>query len=262
MSDEDKEIIKVGIIIPTLGVRLHYLKECIQSIKRDPNVFLIIISPNKLHLNSQLSDLVDRFFVEESRGLASAINQGVSEFPPSIKYFNWLGDDDLLTPNSLVTSRRVLKDNPGASGVYGMCEYINSVGSRIGINSSGPWARQLIRFGPNLIPQPGALISREIFRQIGGLRTDLKLAFDVDMFIKLQKVSSLAYIPSLLGKFRWHRDSLTVKARLVSVRESSKIRREHLPRFTRVISPLWEIPLMISIYLAGLIVHIKNLRIS
>jgi hypothetical protein len=249
---------RVAIVIPTLGNRNEYLEECIRSIKVAQDIHLVVISPDRLHLNPEVVLLVDQFLLEEGRGLALAINQAAFSLPSSIKYFNWLGDDDLLTSNSLEISKSIIVANPGASGVFGMCEYINSKGSTLGVNSSGAWAKQLIKFGPDLIPQPGALLSLKFFKQMGGLRTELKVAFDVDMFIRIQKYGPLIYVPVLLGKFRWHGNSLTVKTRHISVSEASKIRRHHLSKYTRSISILWELPVMVLTYLAGWFIHIRN----
>lgn len=248
----------VAIVVPTLGGRNKFLEECIRSIKVSQNTHLVVISPDHLDLNPEIAPLVDQFLLEEGRGLALAINQAAFSLPSTIKYFNWLGDDDLLTSNSLEISRGIFAANPDASGVFGMCEYINSKGSTLGVNSSGTWARQLIKFGPDLIPQPGALLSLEFFKQMGGLRTEFKVAFDVDMFIRIQKYGPLIYVPILLGKFRWHGKSLTVKARHISVREASKIRRRHLSKYTRLISILWELPVMVLTYSAGRLVQIRN----
>jgi GT2 family glycosyltransferase len=213
-------------------------------------------------LNPQLAALVNEFQLEESKGLAAAINQVAFGLPAGVEYFNWLGDDDLLTPNSISMSAKALDNNPTASGVFGKCEYINSKGNRIGVNSSGLWATKLIMFGPDLIPQPGALLRLSTFKQIGGLRTQYKLAFDVDMFIRLQKAHPLIYVPHILGKFRWHNDSLSVKSRLVSAKESSVIRRKNLPKSIRRLSLLWEIPVIILTYAAGWFVQIKNWRLN
>ena len=258
MSDPLNHLPRVAILVPTLGDREKYLEECIRSIKKSQDAYLVVISPRPLTLSPDLTQLIDEFLLEEGKGLASAINQAAFALPPTVKYFNWLGDDDLLTSDSLAISQRVLDENNGASAVYGKCEYINSEGSKLGINSSGTWARTLIKFGPDLIPQPGALISLEAFRQMGGLRTEFNLAFDVDMFIRLQDFGSLIYVPELLGKFRWHDDSLTVKTRLTSVKEASKIRRSHLPKISRPFSLFWESPVMILTYLAGWFVYLKN----
>jgi hypothetical protein len=258
VSDLLNHLPRIAILVPTLGNREKYLEECVRSIKASHDAYLVVISPHRLVLSPELTHLIDEFLIEEGKGLAAAINQAAFGLPQTVKYFNWLGDDDLLTSDSLAISQRVLDENHGASAVYGKCEYINSEGSKLGINPSGTWASTLIKFGPNLIPHPGALISLEVFRQMGGLRTEFNLAFDVDIFIRLQDFGSLIYIPALLGKFRWHDDSLTVKTRLISVKEASKIRRSHLPKISRPISLLWESPVMILTYLAGWFVHIKN----
>jgi hypothetical protein len=249
---------RIAIIVPTLGDRTQYLEECIQSISASQDAYLVLISPHPLKLSPEIGQLIDECVIEEGKGLAAAINQAAFALPSSVKYFNWLGDDDSLTSDSLAISQKVFDDNQGASAVYGMCEYINSQGLKLGINSSGSWAPTLIKFGPDLIPQPGALLSLQAFKQIGGLRTEFKLAFDVDMFIRLQKFGPLIYVPEVLGKFRWHNDSLTVKTRLISVKEASQIRRCHLPKFSRPFSMLWELPIMILTYFAGWAVNTKN----
>ena len=262
MSDLIGNSPRVAIVVPTLGNRFNYLEECIRSVKLSQGTYLVVISPHSLNLNPELVKLVDQFLLEEGKGLAAAINQAAFSLPSTIEYFSWLGDDDLLVLNSIENSIDVFAENPGASGVFGMCEYINSKGASLGVNSSGAWATKLIRFGPDLIPQPGSLLSLAAFKQIDGLRTEYNLAFDVDMFIRLQKYGPLIYVPKLLGKFRWHEDSLTVRARLISVKESSRIRRQYLPRFARLLSIFWEIPVMVLTYSAGWLVHMKNRKLG
>ena len=262
MSDVNGNSPRVAIVIPTLGNRFKYLEECIRSIKLSQGTYVVVISPHPLNLIPELAKLVDEFLLEEGGGLAAAINQAAFSLPSTIEYFSWLGDDDLLVLNSIENSIDVFAENPGASGVFGMCEYINSKGASLGVNSSGAWATKLIRFGPDLIPQPGSLLSLAAFKQIDGLRTEYNLAFDVDMFIRLQKYGPLIYVPKLLGKFRWHEDSLTVRARLISVKESSRIRRQYLPRFARLLSIFWEIPVMVLTYSAGWLVHMKNRKLG
>ncbi len=249
---------RIAVIVPTLGERTQYLEECIRSISSSQDAYVVLISPHPLKLSLEIKLLIDEYLIEEGKGLAAAINQAAFALPSTVKYFNWLGDDDSLTSNSLAISQKVFDDNQEASAVYGMCEYVDSQGSRLGINPSGSWAPRLIKFGPDLIPQSGALLSLKAFKQMGGLSTEFKLAFDVDMFIRLQKFGPLIYVPEVLGKFRWHDGSLTVKTRLTSVKEASQIRQRHLSKFSRPFSLLWELPIMILTYLAGWVVNKKN----
>jgi GT2 family glycosyltransferase len=174
--------------------------------------------------------------------LAEAINLGISSLPKSIQYVNWLGDDDFLMANTLEIASGFLDRENGTVAVFGPCDYIDDSGARIWTNRSGSWAKAILRFGPDLIPQPGALLRRTAFEEIGGLSRAYGWAFDFDMFIKMSKVGKLSYIPHTLAAFRWHPDSLSVGQRELSINEASQVRKSHLPSPLRVISELWELP--------------------
>jgi GT2 family glycosyltransferase len=171
--------------------------------------------------------------------------------PDSVDYVNWLGDDDLLTSGSLEAAERALDKNETSVMVFGACEYIDDSGNSLWLNSSGAWAVSLLRFGPDLIPQPGALFRRSVFESIGGLETSLGWAFDFDLFIRFSKVGELKYISQTLAKFRWHPESLSVEHRNRSVAEASEVRVSHLPSFLRPISFIWEYPVRQATLIAG-----------
>jgi GT2 family glycosyltransferase len=184
-------------------------------------------------------------------GLPSAINQGINALPASVDYVNWLGDDDLLAPGSLEAAERALDKNEATVMIFGACEYIDASGHSLWVNGSGAWAVPLLRFGPDLIPQPGALFRRSIFQSIGGLETSLGWAFDFDLFIRFSKVGKVKYLDQTLAKFRWHPESLSVEHRKRSVAEASKVRVSHLPSFLKPISFIWEYPVRQATLIAG-----------
>jgi hypothetical protein len=129
--------------------------------------------------------------------------------------------------------------------------YINQNGGTIGVNYSGQWAVPILRFGPDLIPQPGSIFRRSVFEGIVKINTEFQLAFDFDLFIRLSIAGRLKYLPIEVGSFRWHGDSKSVKTRKSSVLEASKVRRNHLPRYFNVISWVWELPVILATYFAG-----------
>jgi GT2 family glycosyltransferase len=135
--------------------------------------------------------------------------------------------------------------------VFGSCDYIDGKGHPIWTNSSGQWAVPLLRFGPDLIPQPGALFRRSTFEKVGGLRTDLGWAFDFDVLIRLSKAGKLRFINQTLAQFRWHPESLSVEHRRRSVAEASQVRVSHLPGLLRPISFIWEYPVRQATLVAG-----------
>jgi hypothetical protein len=196
--------------------------------------------------------LIDQFVIDPGRGLPNAINAGFSELPPEIEYINWLGDDDLLTKGSLGKATTGLDSDPKAVLVFGSCNYVDSSGRTIWINKSGQWASTLLRVGPNLIPQPGALFRRSAFDKVGGLKQNLNWAFDFDLLLNLKSIGRLKFLNETLSSFRWHPESLTVEFRNKSVEEASRVRILHLPPALRPISWLWEYPVKKATFLAGL----------
>jgi hypothetical protein len=115
-----------------------------------------------------------------------------------------------------------------------------------------------MRFGPQLIPQPGSLFTLNAFRKVGELDSRYKWAFDLDLLLKFSKVGKIQYIPKILSSFRWHDGSLSVGGRKGSVKEASRIRQDNLPTAIRFFSPVWEFFIRYSIYLAGSYVSRKT----
>jgi GT2 family glycosyltransferase len=249
----------VAVIVPTLGTRDNFLRESLRSIREAGDAYIVVVAPPSFSTSQALAEFaVDQFVVDPGHGLVHAINRALLELPSDIAYVNWLGDDDLLAPSSIAISEAVLETKPKVSFTYGQCKYIDDQGRTLGTNKSGIWASKLIFFGPDLIPQPGALIRKSDLTKIGNLDTGLTHAFDMDMFIKLLKNGEGFYINSWLASFRWHNDSLSVKTRKKSVLEASKIRRSHFPIILRQISFLWEIPMAILVFSAGIVVSLKS----
>jgi len=195
--------------------------------------------------------LLDQRVDDLGEGLAKAIDLGLRSLPESIKYINWLGDDDLLAPLSLNVASQFLTADSDAIMVFGSCDYIDNEEHVLWKNVSGQWAVPLLRFGPCLIPQPGSLFRAEAYERVGGLRSDFKWAFDFELFIRFSKIGPIRYIPQTLASFRWHSDSLSVGGRQGSVLEASKARSIHLPVILRTFSFIWEFPLRFITKYAG-----------
>ena len=243
---------EIGVAVPTMGTRPELLKQCLHSIREAGPAFVAIVAPNEDIVVGGLDrDLFDLFVPDPMLGLPAAINAGILALPDTALFINWLGDDDLLIPRSLAITLDVLTNNPKAVLAYGGCEYIDEMGALLWKNKSGRYASPLLHFGPQLIPQPGALMRRDAYMAIGGLNTSYKWAFDLDLLIRLKKVGTLQFVDTTLAKFRWHEGSLSVGGRKGSVNEASSIRRASLPRVLRIVSPLWEVPMKQAILAAG-----------
>ena len=254
---------KIGIIVPTLGTRPFSLAQCLKSIRLAGDCHVTVVSPDKSAFLSQIDlPLFDQWVQDPMQGLVTAINLGVESLPKSVQYFNWLGDDDTLTPNSLTHSSQVMIRDSNIVCVFGKCQYINDDGDLIWMNKSGRFAVSLLRFGPQLIPQPGSLFLRAAFNAVGALDPIYKQAFDLDLLIKLSKIGKIQYTPVQLSSFRWHNESLSVENRKISTTEAKLIRQLALPKPIRRISNLWEIPLSQLIYFAGVVLTRVSQRMT
>ena len=243
---------EIGIVVPTLGTRPDYLRKCLKSVRLAGQVHINLVAPTGFDSTSLVSEgLVDQVTTDPKAGLSQAINEGVKAFPENINLVNWLGDDDILMPGTIETLAAEFLD-PSIVLVYGHCDYIDDKGEKIWSSPTGQFASNILQFGPDLIPQPGAIIRRDAFNAVGGLSPNFGWAFDFDLLIKLSKVGKLKFVPMTVSGFRWHSGSLTVRARWKSVFEASKVRRCHLPIPLKPISFLWELPLVLATYLAGI----------
>jgi GT2 family glycosyltransferase len=243
---------EIGVVVPTLGTRPEYLVQCLRSIREAGSSLIHIVIPVSASLPKEISsELYDQVIADPGTGLAGAIHTGLISFPEPVRFINWLGDDDLLKPGSLDVTSQALRDDHNAVLAFGGCDYINSENQVIFTNKSGKYALPLLRIGPQLIPQPGSLFRREAYEQIGGLNSEFKWAFDLDLLIRLSQVGSLKFLNRTLASFRWHDDSLSVGGRDGSVREASLIRKRFLPRWLKPISELWELPMRSAIKYAG-----------
>jgi len=182
----------------------------------------------------------DEFVEDPGRGLAAAINKGIAEMDPAIKFVGWLGDDDLMLPGAIESSLQLLSARSSVVAAFGSIKMIDGSGSEIVTLRARKSAVRSARYWSNHIYQPGSLIRREAFHRIDLLDESLGWAFDLDMFLKLSKIGEVAPNPTLVAKFRWHTDSLSAGSSVGSIREASEVRKRHLPRWLRPIAITWE----------------------
>jgi hypothetical protein len=242
----------VGVVVPTIGQRPQYIESTLRSIREAGNTFVVLVG--REDFNGKVfadSGLVDLYIDEDGPSLPGKINQGFRALPKDIEYITWVGDDDLLSPGALLKAVAVLERPEKPVLVFGHCQYIDSEGKDVLVKQTGSWAVPLLRFGPQLIPQPSAAFRRDAFEKIGGLSEKYKFAFDFDLLIKLTRLGKSTFINVIMSSHRWHSTSLTHVRRWDSVREASLVRVSNLPFIARMFSVVWEVPVMVATYVAG-----------
>lgn len=254
---------EVLIVIPTLGQRVKYLHETLESIRsQSVPVDIAVIIPGEATRARALAQNFGAQVLEDPGSLPKAINRGVASAQPHHKYVNWLGDDDLLTPNSLRTCIQALKRNPQSVLAYGACRYVDTEGKELWVSRAGKWADRILAWGPDLIPQPGMLIKTQSWQQVGGVDETLSHAFDLDLLLKLRPLGAFTPVDSIVSCFRWHPDSLTVSDRSKSLDESEAIKRRYLSPTQQKLKWVWENPVRVATIIAARRLNNRAYRLS
>ena len=79
-------------------------------------------------------------------------------------------------------------------------------------------ARELAR--ECFICQPAAFMRRSAYEAVGGIDPDLQYTFDYDLWLRLARRHSFAYVPKTLAQSRMHRANKTIGSRRAVLRET------------------------------------------
>lgn len=259
LNSKYESLNQVGLVVPTLGDRRKFLHQCLLSINNAGCINVILVGPkDKLKEIKEIIGLYKKIVDDPGGGLPNAINLGIAAFSEDIKYVGWLGDDDLLTKNSLEESIRVFFSDSNVVATYGSCSYIDDSGKVLFVNKSGFWASKFMILLPNLIPQPGSIFLKSAFEKIGGVKSTYPLSFDFELFFNLRKFGKLHYVDNIQGYFRWHSKSMSVNQRNLAVQQTSEIRKNFLPKTIKKFSFLWEPIIIQATRFIGWILKMKS----
>ncbi|MBK9738946.1 MAG: glycosyltransferase [Actinobacteria bacterium] len=238
---------RILLVVATLGERIDFLRETLTSIRGQSVASdVVIVAPAGKELVSALAAEFGAELIPDPGSLTGAINLGMASARAGHDYVNWLNDDDLLEPGSLAATVGALDADRTAVVAFGACRYIDPEGRELWISKAGPWAPRVLKWGPDLIPQPGMLVRRSAWDAVGGLDESFRFAFDLDLLLKLQKLGGLVDVGTVVSSFRWHPDSLTVGDRTTNIEESERAKRLALSPTARRIAWLWEAPVRVA----------------
>ncbi len=159
-------------------------------------------------------------------GQAAAINECISR--GTAPYVTWLNSDDVYLPGGLVALVSALESSASTPGAYGRALNIDAEGevkSRVWTQRfSVSWLAQRC-----IIAQPASLVRREVWNALGGLDSNLDMAFDYDLWWRIfLRFGPLEYVNQALASNRDHADTKSRRYRKQHYREAIAIvRRQH-----------------------------------
>jgi len=205
-------VAKVAVVVPTLGTRPDWLAVSLKAIasQERADIELVVVHPPGVDVKWIANAYGARLEVERKRGLASAINQGAESAGRDVEYVTWIADDDVLAPKSIMRSAFALEEHAAAPFSFGRVRYLDEYGCSKWLLRTGVWVVNYAKYGVNFIPQPGSLVRRSAWTEVGGLDESFSNAMDHDLFLRLAILGRPVYLPHEVAGFRVHPGSISV----------------------------------------------------
>jgi len=203
----------VSIVTPSFN-QAPFLEETIRSVLDQdyPNLEYWIIdggsTDGSLEIIERYAPRLAGWVSEKDRGQTDALNKGFGWARGEI--LAWLNSDDTYQPGVVSEAVDFLTQNPDVGLVYGDANLIDEQGEVLGKFPAAQTDYERLRRGYVHIPQQSAFFRASLWKQVGPLDPSFYFAMDYDLWVRLAKVSRLAYIPKTWANFRLHASGKSV----------------------------------------------------
>ena len=208
------------MIIPTLN-QGGFIESTLRSVidQNYPNLELIVMDGGS---KDRTREILERFaphlaFWEsaEDRGQSHAINKGLARATGEV--WCYLNSDDLLMPGSLARIGELFRD-PSVEWIGGISVIFDEQSDRGTVTPQEPKSQKEIltpwsRSVEHVFPCSNVCyMRRSMYEKLGGFDESYGYSMDMDYYTRAHFAGyRLQRIPDVLGRWRWHPASKTVK---------------------------------------------------
>jgi len=218
----------VTVVTPSFN-QGRFIRDTIESVLSQdyPNLeYMVIDGGSTDDTLSVLKSYEDRFawVSEPDRGQAHAINKGWRGAKGEI--LAWLNSDDIYQPGAVRIAVDHLMRNPHVGMVYGEGYLVDESGQPIDRYPTDPFDpdRFFERCG---ICQPTVFVRRAVIEDVGYVDETLDFCIDYDLWTRISKKHTVAYLPQYLAKSRLHEECKTIKYRVKAHKEVLDMLHRH-----------------------------------
>lgn len=216
---------RVDVIVPCYNYA-RYLGPCVESVLRQEGVevrVLIIDDASADETEAVGTRLADDPRVEYRR---HATNQGhIRTFNEGLRWAEGdftliLSADDMLTAGALGRAVRLMDSRPEVGLTYGEAVRTTapdfstiSVPARyeVEVLTGAEFIEASCRVGGNLVETATAVVRTAVQKAVGGYREELPHTGDLEMWLRLAKVSSVGRVKVPQGFYRRHADNMSIR---------------------------------------------------
>jgi glycosyltransferase involved in cell wall biosynthesis len=145
---------------------------------------------------------------EKDQGQTDAINKGFAMATGDI--LAWINSDDTYEPDTVRRAVEYLDTHPDIGLVYADTKFINEKDEVIGTFPAALTNYVKLRQGYVHIPQQAAFFRASLWKKAAPLDPSFYFAMDYDLWIRLAKLSGVAYVHSHWANFRLHGEAKTI----------------------------------------------------
>lgn len=167
---------------------------------------------------------VVRLVSRTDNGAADALQRALQSASGEI--FAYLNADDTYFPGAVSTAVNSLLSNTAVAGVYGNAFWVTGNHDPIDLYPTESFNAD--RLTENcFICQPACFLRTDVLRKVGGFNTNLQVAFDYELWLRIAKHHELLRIEPPLANSRMRRENKTLKQRNRGFREAISAIRKH-----------------------------------
>ena len=226
---------KISVITPVLNGE-RFIRRTVESILSQTGPFeLEYIVRDGCSTDGTLAILAeygDRIKVVSRKDGSpqEAINAGLAMATGDIGA--WLNADDVYEPGALAQVAKTFEAKPQCRWLYGRCRIIdandNEMRKAVTLykNMLGFFHSWNVLLCENYINQPATFWRMDLWREMGGLNSSYKAAWDYELWLKMSSIAKPEPLHELLASFRRHPGSISESFTERQFREELAIARE------------------------------------
>ena len=203
----------VSIITPSYNQAV-FLERTILSVLNQtyPEIEYFIVDggsqDDSVNIIHRYEDRLKGWVSEKDQGQTDAINKGFAMASGDI--LAWINSDDTYEPDAIKLAVEYLDAHPEVGLVYGDTKFINEKDEVIGTFPAAQTNYAKLRQGYVHIPQQAAFFRASLWKQVAPLDSSFYFAMDYDLWVRLAKLSGIAYIHRHWANFRLHGEAKTI----------------------------------------------------
>jgi glycosyltransferase involved in cell wall biosynthesis len=184
----------VSVVMPSLN-QVQFLEAAVRSVLEQdyPHIELIVADGMSTDGSVELLVQLQAEFGEQLHwscqkdgGAAEAVNHAISLAQGEV--IGWLNSDDLYAPEAVARAVAYFDKHPTHQMVYGEGQHINVAAEVLGRYPTKPPLTPMDAFADgSFICQPTVFMRRTALAEVGLLDTDIRTAFDFDLFVRFFK---------------------------------------------------------------------------